>query len=155
MDFAHVNAVLTECVQEYLAVIEVRACCEHDDFVARGDILLELADHAGYGPGLGIKLPGITERSKIKFFARLQMIVREIVAVELLDDLAAPDHVDPGVRVDQGVIDVKYDQFRVGEIAGSHAVSLQWQPHQYALAHEQGAQGADNDAAPEQVHAHC
>jgi hypothetical protein len=36
--------------------------------------------------------------------------VCEVVAVQLLDHLAITNNVDLGVSVDQGVIDVEYDQ---------------------------------------------
>ena len=69
MHAIHVYAKSAECVQEHIAVIEVTACREHDHSIASGYVLLELPDHAGYGPGLGKKFSGIPECTKVKALA--------------------------------------------------------------------------------------
>jgi hypothetical protein len=80
---------------------------EHDHSITSGDILFEPSDHARNGAGLCEKFSGVAESAKVKLLAGLQLIVCEIMAVELLDNTPTPHHVDQGVGVHEGVVDVE------------------------------------------------
>jgi hypothetical protein len=110
MHLIHVDAKSAECVQEHVTIIEVTTGCEHDHSIASGYVLLQLSYHARYGFSLGKKLSSILESTKVKRFTRTKSVVRKVMAVQLLDNFARLNHIDSSVGVDQGVVNVKYDQ---------------------------------------------
>ena len=122
MHAIHVYAKSAECVQEHITVIEVTAGREHDHSIASGYVMLQLFNHARYRFGLGKKFSGIFESAKVECFTWCQFVVCEVVAVQLLDYSAILDNIDSGVSVDQGVIDVKYDQLAGSQFLSSHII---------------------------------